>query len=43
MMKTENELEQERQASQIVTGPYDKQWNNHGVPKVNDQEQFIDI
>ena len=40
-MKTENELELERQRSQVVTGPLDKKWENFGVPMANDDNQLI--
>ena len=42
-MKTQNELELERQASQTVSGPLDKEWQNYGVSRVDDDDNLIDI
>ena len=43
VLKTENELEIERQASGQVTGPLDKKWEIYGVAEADDSDQLIDV
>jgi len=42
-LKTDNELELEKQHAVKVTGPLEKQWENYGVPEASDSDQLIDV